>query len=62
MLKIACISLFTVLASVGASAQTAASFPSKPISFIVTSPPMRDVTLPHGAALAGPQFPVLFGG
>lgn len=29
---------------------------------IVTSPPMRDVTLPHGAALTGPQFPVLFGG
>lgn len=29
---------------------------------IVTSPPMRDVTLPHGAALEGPQFPVLFGG
>jgi ectoine hydroxylase-related dioxygenase (phytanoyl-CoA dioxygenase family) len=29
---------------------------------VVTSPPMRDVTLPHGAALDGPQFPVLFGG
>jgi ectoine hydroxylase-related dioxygenase (phytanoyl-CoA dioxygenase family) len=29
---------------------------------IVTSPPMRDVTLAHGAALAGPQFPVLLGG
>lgn len=32
------------------------------IDGITTSPPMRDVTLPHGAALEGPQFPVLFGG
>ena len=32
------------------------------IDGITTSPPMRDVTLAHGAAVTGPQFPVLFGG
>lgn len=31
------------------------------IEGIVTSPPMRDVTLAHGAPVEGPQFPVLFG-